>query len=187
MSNNMQIFISGSFDHEDAEALFSEAGELLESIGFVAIMPGKTDSLTCRLKLLLDCDGVLFLRNWHSSKESRIEKEIAEAFSKLVLFEVLCSDDKIQQIKDAIRNVTGFSFQDYTAKGRKREVYFARLVFINQVAAFCNSKEIGSLVNRDLTTVVRCLHNYQDELRYNKEFRTMVDQVAGFLAKCVSQ
>ncbi|MBV5348829.1 DUF4406 domain-containing protein [bacterium] len=185
----MQIFISGSFDHEDGEALFADAGELVESVGMIPIVPGKTDSLTCRLKLLLDCDGVLFLRNFQSSNDARIEKDIAEACRKLVLFEVIASDDRIQQIKDAVRVVTGLEYEEYTKKCRERNGYYARLIFANQCQKRedLDYKQISQLVHRDLASTRRYLVVFKEEIAWNKKFRDMVGRVEGFLAKCVSQ
>ena len=47
--------------------------------------------------------------------------------------------------------------------------------------------EIARLVRRDHTTMHHYINNYNDEVKYNPEFRDIVGRVDNILSKSVSQ
>lgn len=86
---------------------------------------------------------------------------------------------KLERIKDAIENVTGLTFCQYITKSKETTHYYARLVFTHYCMKFeCTSLPgLKKLLNRDKSTVIRCLKKFEDEVNFNRDFREIVKKV----------
>lgn len=199
----MRTYISGKISglpYEEVEAKFQEAEDLLMMLDMEAVNPLKNglkrdssweNHMVRDIEILLTCDAILLLEDWLASKGARIEKNLAEEAGLMIFFEsnITDSNKQLQKIKDAIQNVTGLRFEEYTTASRERNTFFARMIIIN----YCRLKEkmslpeIARLVHRDHTTVMHCLKTYKDEVKYNFTFREIVRKVDNILSKSVSE
>lgn len=81
----------------------------------------------------------------------------------------------IEAIKEAVFQNTGFSFDEFTEPDKKREKYFARLIF----AYFCmklskmNYRSVAVIVKRSPSTVFRYTEFYLNEKKVNPDFRKL--------------
>ena len=81
----------------------------------------------------------------------------------------------IQSIQDAVFRSTGVTFEEFTGPEKKREKYFARLIF----AYFCmnaaklNYRNVAVMVKRSPSTVFRYTEFYLNEKRVNPDFRKL--------------
>jgi len=199
----MKTYISGKItglSFKEVKKNFEEAEELLKSLGMTPVNPLKNG--LCRseswekhmirdIEMLMECDSILMLENWIDSKGARIEKYIAEERELMISFEskIVKHNTHVQRIQEAIHEVMGLRFEEYTTKSRQRIAYFARMIFVNHCRECENMTltEIARLVRRDHTTMYHYINNYNDEVKYNPEFRDIVDRVDNILSKSVSQ
>lgn len=198
----MKTYISGKIsglDFEEVKLKFEQAEELLQSVGLEPVNPLKNgldrgssweNHMVRDIEILLTCGAVFMLEDWIDSRGARIEKVVAEEAGKILLFEseVVYTNKRIEKIKSAIQEATGLRFEQYTAPGRERKNFFARMIFINM----CLTKErmvpekIANIVKRDRTTVMHCVKIFQGEVDYNVTFREMLNSVEKILSKHVS-
>lgn len=175
---------------EHVEKKFQIAESFLKSIGMVPVNPinngldeshSKQEHLLKDIELLLSSDTIFILENWSDSKQSRIEIKIAEEYGMQIMFEssVYKSVGKIEKLKTAIFEVMGLKFEDFTKMSRKKEFFYARMIFINHCRFYenMNLHKIGELVNRDHTTVMHGIKTYKNDIKYNTEFREIMDQI----------
>jgi hypothetical protein len=91
----------------------------------------------------------------------------------------------VQKIKDAVEEITSISFAEFTGPGKKREKYFARLIFgfhlIKRVRI--HYKEVAGIVNRNPSTVFRYPEFYKNELNCNPDFRRAARRIEEKLVK----
>lgn len=199
----MRTYISGKISgllYEEVEAKFQAAEDLLMCLDMEAINPLKNglergssweNHIVRDIEIMLSCDAVLLLEDWVHSKGARIEKTVAEEAGLMIFFEsnMVDTNRQLQHIKDAIQDVTGLKFDEYTTSSRERSAFFARMIIIN----YCRSTEkmslheIARLVHRDHTTVMHCIKTYKDEVKYNSVFREIVRKVDKIMSKSVSE
>lgn len=88
-------------------------------------------------------------------------------------------EGSVQWVKNAVKTVTGIDFEKFTIKSRKRELFFARTLFIKMVDDFdvFSSAEIGELTHRSKSDVNYALRTYENEYKLNKKFRDMADKI----------
>lgn len=200
--HNMRTYISGKISglpFDEVVSRFNEAEELLASIGIEPVNPLKNGlsssdkwerHMVRDIELLMGCDSILMLENWTDSKGARIEKYIAEEQNLLVQFEstIIKHNTRVQRIQEAIHEVMGLRFEDYTTKSRLRTFYFARIIFVNHCRKCENMTlaEIARLVCRDHTTLHHYINNFKDEIRYNPEFRELSERVDKIMNKSAS-
>lgn len=194
----MKIYISGKIsglELSDVRTKFADAEAFLNELGFEAVNPMK-NGLTAQhtweqhmvrdIEMLFSCEAIYMMDNWVASTGASIEYDIAMRMKKDVWFEsnVVKSHSCVMEIQNAIHEVTGLRFQEYTTKSRKRNVFFARMLFVYH----CRRNrlklvEIAKYVNRDHTSMLHLLNKYNDEVRYNPNFRVMAQKIDNILNK----
>lgn len=194
----MRVYISGrtnGLNETEVKQNFGDAKEMLESIGLQPVSPFSVDpSGSCgnriikRIELLIECNAILMLSNWIDCMNSRIEKNIAEEMGKMVIFEASLSPkcEHIRRVKAAIKQATGLRFEDYTGfRERHEHTFYARMIFTNEMARLEGTKpsEIAMMVNRNKTTILRYMKLHDDELRFNKDYRSISSEVKLILSK----
>lgn len=189
----MRVFILG-LNFDQAESRFEAAEAYLNSIGLKAVNPFKSELQSAenwqkrvlkKIELLFTCEAIFLLNDWHSSTEARIEKHVAEDCSKTIMLEAGSIEDPTGRIKDAIYQVTGLKFEQYTTESKKRELYFARLIFVHCCLKYedMDPSEFSKLINRDATLMTRYTFKFDNEVRLNKQFRKLVEDVERILSK----
>lgn len=187
----MKIYISGKItglNYADVLKKFNDAQDLLESLDFDVVNllnNGLKEYDTWEQHMVKDivelfhCEAIYMLDNWIDSIGAVIEYNIAKRMGKKIFFEsnVVTNFNYVTRIKDAIHEVTGLTFSDYTSESRKRKCFYARMLFAHR----CNEngikiEDISKLIQRDRTTVLYVLNKYSDEVRYNQEFRQLVEK-----------
>lgn len=186
----MKIYISGKITGipiQEAETKFQAAQDLLEELGFDVVNPLKNglkknssyeEHMKIDIELLISCDIVYMLNGWIDSVGACIEYDIAVRMGKKILFEsdMVNELNSVTKIKDAIHEVTGLTFNEYSSKSRKRDGFYARMLFAHH--CFENGIKISTvseLIQRDRTTVLYTLNKYYDEVKYNPEFRRLAE------------
>ena len=186
-----KIYISGKITglpFPEVKAKFQRMEELLEELGIMPVSPlrnGLTDKHTWNehmikdVEILLGCDGILMLDDWESSDGAMIERYIAEKKGMDIWYEVPFIEKQkiVSNIKTAIYETTRLSFKDYATKSRKRDVFFARMLFAKQCSNVMKPTEVAKLISRDRTTVLHLLKVYDNETRYNPYFRQLATSV----------
>lgn len=194
----MRIYISGKItglNYADVLKKFNDAQDLLESLGFEVINPlnnGLSQSHSWRqhivrdIEMLLPCEAIYMLDNWIDSIGAGIEYDIALRTGKDVWFEtnVVRNQKNVLKIQNAIHEVTGMKFNEYTTKSRKRDEFFARMLFVYHCRQHkMKLTSIAKYVHRDHTSMLHLLKKYDDETRYNPNFRVLAQRVDSILNK----
>ncbi len=193
----MKIYISGKItglSHPEVLKKFQSAEELLEDLDIIPVSPlrnGLTmnhswnEHMVKDIEMLLDCDGILMLDNWEKSPGAMIERYIAEKTGMDIWHEVPFKEKQrfVASVKSALYQVTGLSFNEYTTKSRKRDAFFARMIFAKMCSDIMKPLEISKLINRDRTTVLHLLKIYDDEVKYNPNFRKLAESANEKLLK----
>lgn len=192
----MLIYISGKIsglDYKEVEAKFRGAEDLLDYLGFTVVNPldnGLTINHTWQqhmlrdIELLFPCDAIYMLDNWVESIGAGIEYDIAVRMDKDIWFEsnIVNLHMEIIKIQDAIHEVTGLQFKEYTAKSRSRRLFYGRMLFAHHCRRLkMTLTGIAKLINRDHSSMVYVLNKYKDEFQYNAEFRKMAEKVNDLL------
>lgn len=197
----MRIYISGKISglpYKEAEQRFEDAEALLTELGFEVINPLKNGLAAheewikhlCKdIELLHSCDAIYMMDNWVTSTGADIEHYIAVRTKKDILYEsnviVRTKDDEaILRIQNAIHKVTGLRFNQYITKSRKRDGVFARMIFVYH----CRKRkmkliQIAKYVHRDHSSMLHLLKKYDDDFKYNPQFREMATRVNNILNK----
>ncbi|MBR6684956.1 MAG: DUF4406 domain-containing protein [Alphaproteobacteria bacterium] len=194
----MKIYISGKITglpSDEVEQRFNGAEELLEALDFEVVNPLKNgldkneswEKHLCRdIELLFACDAIYMMDNWMESVGASIEYDIAMRTEKDVWFESNVVSDSLEvlRIQNAIHEVTGMKFNEYITKSKKRDGFFARMIFVYQ----CRKRKmkltkISEYVKRNHSTILHLLNKYEDDFRYNSLFREMANNVNDILNK----
>lgn len=197
----MRIYISGKISglpYKEAEQRFEDAEALLTELGFEVINPLKNGLAAheewikhlCKdIELLHSCDAIYMMDNWVTSTGADIEHYIAVRTKKDILYEsnviVRTKDDEaILRIQNAIHEVTGLRFNQYITKSRKHDGVFARMIFVYH----CRKRkmkliQIAKYVHRDHSSMLHLLKKYDDDFKYNPQFREMATRVNNILNK----
>lgn len=203
----MKVYISGKISGlplNEVKEKFEKAEEWLEEICCAPVNPLKKagfnpdasweNHMIEGIRLLFDCDAIYMLDDWLNSRGAIIEKSIAEISGKQVYFQSSL-DQKwklisktsfiLRKVEGAIEEVTGMRLKDYAIPSKKRELYFARMIYTQQV--FNQGIKNRSLIARNLhknhATVLRSLRKYPDEFRFNPEFRQIASRVSDILKR----
>lgn len=95
----MKIYISGKISdlpYEQAWMNFKTAEEHLIEDGYDVVNPMNNgldpdeiwiNHMKADIKIMMDCEGVYFLRNWQDSKGARIEHTLAIFFDYYVMYQ----------------------------------------------------------------------------------------------------
>lgn len=197
----MLIYISGKItglDYADVEAKFQDAQDLLSDIGFEVVNPlnnGLTKEhsweqhMVKDFELLLPCDAIYMMDNWQDSTGARIEYRTAFEMNKDVWFEsnIVSLEKMVLRIQNAVHEATGMKFNEYTTKSRKRDGFFARMLFVYH----CRRNrmklvEIAKYVHRDHSSMLHLLKKYDDEKKFNPNFRVLAEKVESILNKTIN-
>lgn len=197
----MRIYISGKISglpYKEVEQRFEDAEALLTELGFEVVNPLKNGlspnapwiNHFCKdIELLDSCDAIYMLDGWRKSRGASHEFRYAKYEYKDMLFEsdvIVHSkeDEAVLRIQNAIHEVTGLRFNQYITKSRKREGVFARMIFVYH----CRKRkmkliQIAKYVHRDHSSMLHLLKKYDDDFKYNPQFREMATRVNNILNK----
>lgn len=192
----VKVYISGQIsglDPFEAESRFDKAEEFLQGIGIDVVNPwdnGLPEESTwiqhlCKdLELLNECSHIYMLDGWQLSRGACIEYDFAIRTGKTVLFEsgIIRNRGIILRIENAIHEVTGLTLREYSERSRKRDEFFARMLFVYH----CRREkmklvDIARYVNRDQSSMLHVLNKYNDEVKYNPFFRDIAERVNNIL------
>ena len=198
----MKIYISGKIGDITDPAVeqavvekFANAQELLEELGLEVENPLNNglprnapwiQHLGRDLEILDGCDGIFMLRDWKTSRGAGHEFDYANRERKVVMFEadVIRTNQDVMQIQAAIQEATGMRFDQYITKSRKRDGFFARMLFVYHCRK-CKMKltAIAKFVHRDHSSMLHLLNKYDDEVKFNPYFRGLAEKVQSILNK----
>lgn len=194
----MKIYLSGKISglpFPYVQQRFNNAEALLTELGFEVVNPlnngldqEKTwnEHLCKDIEMLLPCDAIYMMDNWVDSTGASIEYDIAMRTGKDVWFEsnVINNHLVVMKIQNAIHEVMGLKFGDYITKSKKRDGFFARMIFVYH----CRQNrmrltKIAEYVKRDHSTMLHLLKKYQDDFNFNPQFREIATKVNNILNK----
>ncbi len=197
----MKIYVSGKISglpFADVQDRFDGAEALLNEIGFEVVNPLKNgldknrswNEHLCRgIEMLLPCDAIYMMDNWIDSTSALIEYDIAVRMGKDIWFESSVMQDvrynvEVLRIQNAIHEVTGLKFADYTTKSRKRDGFFARMIFVYHCRR-CKMTltKIAKYVHRDHSSMLHLLKKYQEDFDHTPQFREIATKVKNLLNK----
>lgn len=188
----MKIYISGKITGlpiEEVRQRFSDAATLLDAIGFDVVNPldnGIDESadwkehMVADIKMLLDCDAIYMMDNWMQSRGASIEYDIANRLNMAVWFEskIQSENKNVLRIQNAIHEVTGLRFNQYVTKCRKREHFYARMLFVYHCRKLkMTLTQIARHIHRDHSSMLHFLRKYDDDFNYNPQFRELAEKV----------
>lgn len=197
----MKIYLSGKITGlplEEAISNFEKAEKQLAAEGYKPVNPMQKETvpdpetweghMVADIKLLFECDAIFLLSNWTNSRGAMIEKYIAEITGKTVIYQAKQEIKEKREIENklvfmrvetAVYETTGLLLSEYALKSRKRELYYARLLFANhcRICGVKNKSLIARMIRKDASTLHRIFKRYPDEVRYNSEFRELNNQV----------
>lgn len=178
---------------DDVKVRFADAKAFLDEIGFEAVNPlekGLPDDapwerhMVKDIELLLSCDAIYMMDNWMDSTGAGIEYDIAMRTGKDIWFEsnIVRDNAKVMRIQNAIHEVTGLKFSDYITKSRKRDGFYARMIFVYHCRAMkMKLTKIAKYVHRDHSSMLHLLRKYEDDYRFNVQFRELATRVNNIL------
>lgn len=188
-----KIYISGQISgipYKEVKAKFETAATKLIAEGYEVVNPINNGipinapwelHIAMDVVLLMGCDSIYLLSDWHRSKGATLEKNFAELTGKTIIYEEVAA---FLDIKQAIADALGISFQDITGRKRENKYVYARMIF----AQLC--REEGTTVSRiakemqhNHATVVYYLKKFQDDYKFTPEFRGYVQAVQERLSK----
>jgi chromosomal replication initiation ATPase DnaA len=192
----MKIYISGKItglSFPEVKAKFQAVQDFLEDLDFEVVNSmnnGLTKDDTWEqhmvkdIAMLLSCEAIYMLDNWTDSVGASIEYDIAMRTGKDIWFEsrIVRNQRVVLKIQNAIHEVTGMKFNEYITKSRKRDGFFARMLFVYH----CRQERmkltnIAQYVHRDHTSMLYLLKKYEDETKYNPTFRELAQKVDNIL------
>lgn len=132
--------------------------------------------------MINQCETVYLLEGWLNSAGAVRFKKLAEDFGLKIIYSLneywtkILND--ITEISNAIECVFGFSYSKFTSKSRERNYYYARLIFFGLCRKHGYSLDlIAMLLNRDHTTAFRLNQSFDDELKFNQDFKALNEKV----------
>lgn len=190
----MKVYISGRITGLPIDIVkkkFGDAEDLLLALGFIPVNPLNNgldhthtweEHMTKDIEMLMPCDAVFMLDNWKLSRGARIEYNIARETGKKLLFETLLMGDHkvgVSDIQSAILEATGLTLKEYSSKGKHRDAFYARMIFIHHAEkAGIDMKVISQLTSRDRSTVIYHLKKYHTDYKYDNTFRVLAERVS---------
>ena len=196
----MKVYIAGKISGlpiQEAKERFDNAQALLESCGLDPVNPmskGLPENSTWEqhmvkdIELLLRCDAIYLMDNWGDSRGAQIEYDIADRMKLEFIFESdhIYRNKEVLNIQSAIHEVMGVRLCEYNTKSRNLDFVYARMIFVYQ----CLRKkmkliQIAKYVHRDRSSMHYLLNKYNDEVKYNPQFRDMVAKVDDILNKTI--
>ncbi len=188
----MKIYISGKITGlplSEVRQRFADTAAFLDAIGFEAVNPltnGLDESadwkehMVADIRMLLDCEAIYMMDNWIESRGASIEYDIANRLNMDVWFEskIRRENQAVLRIQNAIHEVTGLRFNQYTTKSRKRDYFFARVLFVYHCRQLkMTLTQIAKHIHRDHSSMLHFLRKYREDYDYNPQFRELADKV----------
>ena len=129
----------------------------------------------------MKCQAAYFLPNWEHSEGATLEHRIATGLHLQVRHEV---EPKHSDIKDAIEAVMGVPFRIIAQDSRNRWHVYARMIYAHHCKKEGDStQQIATETNHDESSICYYLRHYDNEYKYNREFRKAAEKVATMLSK----
>ena len=179
---------------------YFEAATNLEKLGIEPVNPAseilKASSIESVVSKYIDlmdgCDSIYFTKNWIDCPCARVLNNLSIASKKKVIYHNDVEVDNttiISQIISSVEFVTGYDYADIIECGRKREYHFIRLMMVNLLESRCtlNNNQIKGIINRYNLPTTYYLQSFKTEMRVNREFRTLYEEIEKKLNKIVSQ
>lgn len=138
------------------------------------------------LKVFEGCEMLFLMDKWDECPACIHIKLEAERTQKDIWRESVMNREKrgMEAVKHAIFDVLGVPFGAYSSKGRDYKNHLFRMIYIKHCRKFGISLQIiGNSVHRDHSTIIHSLGLYDDEYRYNREFRKMADSVNDYMER----
>ena len=188
----MKIYISGKITGlplSEARQRFADSADFLNEIGFEAVNPlnnGLDDKATWKehmvadIAMLLDCEAIYMMDNWIESRGASIEYDIANRLNLDVWFEsnIKRENQAVLRIQNAIHEVTGLRLNQYATKSRKRDSFYARMLFVYHCRRLkMTLTQIAKHVHRDHSSMLHFLRKYDDDFKFNPQFRELAEKV----------
>ena len=188
----MKIYISGRITGlplPEARQRFEDAAVFLAEIGFDPVNPlnnGLDDKATWKehmvadIRMLLDCDAIYMMDNWLESRGASVEYDIANRLNMDVWFEstIRRENRAVLRIQNAIHEVTGLRLNQYATKSRKRDCFYARMLFVYHCRRLkMTLTQIAKHVHRDHSSMLHFLRKYDDDFNYNPQFRELAEKL----------
>lgn len=200
MEDKKKIYIAGAISGLPAAEytrLFEAAEKQLQAQGFTTISPlrigiqidpsSHTAEEVYRAHQKADiceltkCSAIYMLANWQYSEGAILEHEIATALGLYIYYE---EEPKHPGIKKAIRDVMGVPFKYIAQESRQRWHVYARMIYTHHCKKEGdNTKRIAEEIHHDESSVGYYLRHYDDEYKYNHEFRKAAEKVATILSR----
>ena len=175
----MRIYISGivSTELSDIKKSFER-----DTLIFYSGEDGKK-----RIEVIESCEAIYLPVGWQRSAVLFREKNVAELLNLKVIYQGQRDADnatieKVERLKAVIQEVCGLEFSEYAVESRKKNKFFARMIFVRQckIIGIAN-KEIADLLGKSKSNIVSCNKKYNVDFEYNKEFRELAENVDGYL------
>lgn len=84
-----------------------------------------------------------------------------------------------EEIRNKVTNICGIDVGlNFTNKSNKRSYLYPRMVVSYHLRMQgWTYDDIGYILNRDYSTIIYYIKKYDDEYRYNEEFRKLADEI----------
>lgn len=90
--------------------------------------------------------------------------------------------NEIKKIEQAIERVTGLRLEDYSTGSRTRDVFDARVIFVHECTKLgMTVTAISKIVNRSRSTVMYAQSVYENNVKYDPDFREIAEEVERIL------
>jgi hypothetical protein len=189
----MKVYISGKITglpFDETKTKFDAAERELLARGYKVVNPTNNGipinapwelHVAMDIVLLIGCHAIYMLPDWAYSKGATLEKNIAELTGKTILYQ---EAPAFEDIKRAISDVMGVSFFDIVGPSRERRHVFARMIF----AHYCRATgatvvRVAEEMKHNHSTIVYYLRKFQDDHKFNREFRELAARVENTLSK----
>lgn len=187
-----KIYISGQISGltpEEYTANFTAAATRLTAQGYAVINPLNNgvdpsepwiEQMKADIRLLLDCDAIYMLANWELSNGATLEREIAKGLGLTVEYE---RRPLHRDIKRAILVAMAVPFKYIVNDSRGRWYVYARMIYAHHCKKRgVSTQDIAEETKHDTSTIHYYLRRYDNEYKYNREFRAAAEKVATLLS-----
>lgn len=203
MEKKIKIYISGQITGLSPEAYtanFAQAEEALSAKGFEVVNPvtlfvdpesidPKKNTpaeiyrahLRADLAELVTCEAIYMLPNWQSSEGATLEREVAKQLGLYIHYE---EQPQHRDIVKAIQAAMGVAFKLIAQDSRNRWHVYARMIYAHHCKCDGDSiQEIARQTQHDNSSITYYLRKYNDEYKYNADFRKAAEKVATLLSR----
>ena len=133
---------------------------------------------------LVKCNAVYMLSNWEHSEGATFEHTVARGLRLPIRYEV---EPQHREIKEAIEATMGVPFRVIAKDSRNRWHVYARMIYAHHAKkAGSNTQQIAAETRHDESSIGYYLRHYDNEYKFNREFRNAAEKVATVLSKKLS-